>query len=122
VASRTDTERPADRGVGAPAAARVFGFRFFATPADQPRARRGTDVVLLVPALLGLALAIAAYAPSSLERHRVAEFGLTIGLSSAGLTPEAAISAVLLCRISTYYLPPAWGFPAMLWLQRNRYL
>jgi len=52
----------------------------------------------------------------------VAEFGLTLGLSSAGMTPEAAIAAVLLYRISTYFLPPAWGFPAMLWLQRNRYL
>ena len=51
----------------------------------------------------------------------VAEFGLTIGLTSAGMTPEAAIAAVLLYRISTYYLPPAWGFPAMLWLQHNRY-
>ena len=52
----------------------------------------------------------------------VAEFGLTIGLTSAGMTPEAAIAAVLLYRISTYYLPPAWGFPAMLWPQHNRYL
>jgi uncharacterized membrane protein YbhN (UPF0104 family) len=38
------------------------------------------------------------------------------------MVPEAAIAAVLLYRIATYYLPPAWGFPAMLWLQRNRYL
>jgi len=52
----------------------------------------------------------------------VAEFGLSIGLTSAGMEPEAAIAAVLLYRIATYYLPPAWGFPAMLWLQRNRYL
>jgi uncharacterized membrane protein YbhN (UPF0104 family) len=52
----------------------------------------------------------------------VAEFGLTIGLVSAGMTEEAALAAVLLYRIATYYLPPAWGFPAMLWLQRNRYL
>ena len=44
------------------------GFRFFAAPPGQPRARRGTDVVLLVPAVLGLALAIAAYPPSSLEQ------------------------------------------------------
>jgi glycosyltransferase 2 family protein len=35
---------------------------------------------------------------------------------------EAAIAAVLLYRISTYYLPPLWAFPAMLWLQRNQYL
>jgi di/tricarboxylate transporter/uncharacterized membrane protein YbhN (UPF0104 family) len=52
----------------------------------------------------------------------VVEFGLTIGLSSAGMTPETAIAAVLLYRIATYYLPPTWGFPAMLWLQRSRYL
>jgi uncharacterized membrane protein YbhN (UPF0104 family) len=52
----------------------------------------------------------------------VAEFGLTIGLSSAGMTAETAIAAVLLYRIATYYLPPAWGFPALVWLQRNRYL
>jgi hypothetical protein len=42
--------------------------KFFAAPPGQPRARRGTDVVLLVPTLLGLALAIVAYPPSSLER------------------------------------------------------
>jgi uncharacterized membrane protein YbhN (UPF0104 family) len=52
----------------------------------------------------------------------VAEFGLTVGLTSAGMDAEAAISAVLLYRIATFYLPPAWGFPALLWLQRNRYL
>jgi hypothetical protein len=52
----------------------------------------------------------------------VAEFGLTIGLVSAGMTDEAALAAVLLYRIATYYLPPLWGFFAMLWLQRNRYL
>jgi uncharacterized membrane protein YbhN (UPF0104 family) len=52
----------------------------------------------------------------------VAEFGLTIGLVAAGMTDEAALAAVLLYRISTYYLPPVWGFGAMLWLQRNRYL
>ncbi len=52
----------------------------------------------------------------------VAEFGLTIGLVSAGMVSEAAIAAVLLYRISVYYLPPLWGFPAMLWLQRRQYL
>jgi uncharacterized protein (TIRG00374 family) len=52
----------------------------------------------------------------------VAEFGLAIGLTSAGMTEEAALAAVLLYRIATYYLPPLWGFFAMQWLQRNRYL
>jgi glycosyltransferase 2 family protein len=52
----------------------------------------------------------------------VAEFGLSIGLVSAGMTDEAALAAVLVYRISTFYLPPVWGFFALLWLQRNRYL
>ena len=52
----------------------------------------------------------------------VAEFGLAIGLVAAGMTDESALAAVLLYRISTFYLPPVWGFFAMLWLQRNRYL
>jgi hypothetical protein len=58
----------ADRGVSAPALLLGKGIRLFAAPADQPRTRRGTDIVLLVPALLGLALAIAAYPPDALER------------------------------------------------------
>ncbi len=52
----------------------------------------------------------------------VAEFGLALGLTSAGMTPEPAVAAVLLYRIATFYLPPLWGFFALRWLQRNRYL
>jgi len=52
----------------------------------------------------------------------VAEFGLAIGLVSAGMSDETALAAVLLYRISTFYLPPLWGFFALHWLQRNRYL
>jgi uncharacterized membrane protein YbhN (UPF0104 family) len=52
----------------------------------------------------------------------VVEFGLTLGLTSAGMTQEPALAAVLLYRFSTFYLPPVWGFFAMRWLQRNRLL
>ncbi len=52
----------------------------------------------------------------------VAEFGLVIGLTAAGMTEEAALAAVLMYRIATFYLPPLWGFFSMQWLQRNRYL
>jgi uncharacterized membrane protein YbhN (UPF0104 family) len=52
----------------------------------------------------------------------VSEFGLTLGLTSAGMSEEAALAAVLLYRISSFYLPPIWGFFAMRWLQRNRYI
>src|SRR5262249_55511873 len=80
-------------GVRLPAALGL-GVRFFAAPRDQARARRGTDVVLLVPALVGLALAIAAYPPSSLERSLEAFL--------AGLPG---------------WLTPVWGFLSdLLWL------
>ena len=52
----------------------------------------------------------------------VSEFGLTLGLTSAGMPEEPALAAVLLYRLATFYLPPIWGFFAMRWLQRNRYL
>ena len=52
----------------------------------------------------------------------VAELGLTVGLVAAGLTPEGALATALAFRIVTFYLPPLWGFFALGWLQRNRYL
>ena len=52
----------------------------------------------------------------------VVEFGLSIGLTSAGMTQESALVSVLLYRLATFYLPPIWGFFALRWLQRNKYL
>ena len=52
----------------------------------------------------------------------VVEYGLTIGLTSAGMSPEKAIVVVILYRLSTFYLPPIWGFFAFRWMQKNHYL
>jgi uncharacterized membrane protein YbhN (UPF0104 family) len=52
----------------------------------------------------------------------VTEFGLTVGLTAAGMPDEAALAAVVLYRVATFYLPPVWGFFAMRWLQRNAHL
>ena len=52
----------------------------------------------------------------------VTELGLTVGLTSAGMTEATALGAVLLYRIATFYLPPVWGVFALRWLQRNKYL
>jgi glycosyltransferase 2 family protein len=52
----------------------------------------------------------------------VVEYGLTIGLTSAGMPQEAALATVFLYRLSTFYLPPIWGFFALRWLQRNHFL
>src|SRR6187551_2913655 len=45
--------------------------RVFASPRGQRRYRRATDVFVLVPSLLGLALLIAVYPPSAFERSLV---------------------------------------------------
>jgi hypothetical protein len=55
------------RGVGAPELLRQ-GMKLFAAPKGQPRARRGTDVVLLLVSLVGVAAVIAAYPAGSVER------------------------------------------------------
>jgi glycosyltransferase 2 family protein len=52
----------------------------------------------------------------------VVEFGLEVGLTSAGMTSSAAAAAILLYRLATFYLPPVWGFFAFRWLQRHSYL
>ncbi len=83
-----------DRGVEVSVAVLRGGLRVFAAPPGQPRARRATDVVLLVPALLGLGVAIAAYPPSSFER-----------------------SLERFLRSIPGWLDPAWGFLSdALWL------
>lgn len=52
----------------------------------------------------------------------VAELRLALGPTGAGMTSETALAAVLLYRISTFYLPPLWGSFALRWLQRSWYL
>jgi len=42
----------------------------------------------------------------------VAEFGLEVGLTSAGMSASAAAATVLMYRLATFYLPPTWGFLA----------
>lgn len=52
----------------------------------------------------------------------VAEGGLTFGLVQAGMPEGAAFAAVLLYRMTTFYLPPIWGFFALRWLERHEHL
>jgi uncharacterized protein (TIRG00374 family) len=52
----------------------------------------------------------------------VVEGGLAFGLVNAGMTEEAALAAVLLYRMASFYLPPIWGYPAFRWLQNNGHL
>ncbi len=52
----------------------------------------------------------------------VTEGGLILGLTSFDVPQEVAFAAVILYRLSTFYLPPVWGFFSLRWLERNRYL
>ena len=45
-----------------------------------------------------------------------------IGLTGAGMVEEAAFAAVITYRVSTFYLPPIWGWFATSWLRRHSYL
>jgi len=52
----------------------------------------------------------------------VAEGGLTLGLVMAGVPEEPAFAAVVAYRLTTFYLPPIWGYPSLRWLERNAHL
>jgi uncharacterized protein (TIRG00374 family) len=52
----------------------------------------------------------------------IVEGGLAVGLTAAGLPESSALATALLYRIATFYLPPFWGWFALQWLRRNRYL
>jgi uncharacterized protein (TIRG00374 family) len=52
----------------------------------------------------------------------VTEGGLIFGLTTFGVPQEVAFAAVMVYRFATFYLPPIWGWFALNWLERNRYL
>jgi uncharacterized membrane protein YbhN (UPF0104 family) len=52
----------------------------------------------------------------------IVEGGLVVGLAAAGMSQTSAVTAVLLYRFATFYLPPIWGWFALTWLRRRQYL
>jgi uncharacterized membrane protein YbhN (UPF0104 family) len=52
----------------------------------------------------------------------VTEGALMVALTSAGMGEEAAFASVITYRLSTFYLPPIWGWFALQWLRRHSYL
>ncbi|MBV9822488.1 MAG: flippase-like domain-containing protein, partial [Actinobacteria bacterium] len=69
--------------------------------------------------LAGSAIGSAAPTPGGLGAVEVA---LSTGLAASGLASAAAISAVLLFRLATFWLPVPAGWLAMQWLQRREAL
>ncbi len=52
----------------------------------------------------------------------ITESALIVGLTSVGVEETVAFAAVISYRLSTFYLPPIWGYVALRWLGRNGYL
>ncbi len=52
----------------------------------------------------------------------VAEAGMTAGLAAVGVDSDVALSAVLVYRLVSYYLPPLWGYMSLRWLERHDYM
>lgn len=52
----------------------------------------------------------------------VSEAGMTAGLTAVGVPSDIAISAVLVYRLVSYYLPPLWGYVSLRWLTKHEYL
>jgi uncharacterized protein (TIRG00374 family) len=52
----------------------------------------------------------------------VAEAGLTAALTAIGIDANVAVSAVLVYRLVSTYLPPIWGYFCLNWLKRHDYL
>ena len=52
----------------------------------------------------------------------VSEAGMTAGLTAIGVESDVAVSAVLVYRLVSYYLPPLWGYVSLKWLTKHDYL
>ena len=52
----------------------------------------------------------------------ITESALIVGLTGVGVEETVAFAAVISYRLSTFYLPPIWGYVALRWLGRNGYL
>jgi glycosyltransferase 2 family protein len=52
----------------------------------------------------------------------VSEGALVVGLTGVGLSQDVAFAATISYRVSTFYLPPIWGWLAMNWMEKRSYI
>jgi glycosyltransferase 2 family protein len=52
----------------------------------------------------------------------VVEAGLILGLTAAGVAEPDATAAVFVQRLFTSYLPPIWGWAALVWMRKRDYV
>ncbi|HEV2256961.1 MAG TPA: lysylphosphatidylglycerol synthase transmembrane domain-containing protein [Streptosporangiaceae bacterium] len=75
--------------------------------------------VLIV--VITLAAIIGGVAPSP-GGIGVVEAGMILGLTAAGVSEADATAAVFIQRLFTSYLPPVWGWFALVWMRKREYL
>lgn len=52
----------------------------------------------------------------------IAAAGLTAGMVAIGVPAPEALSAAIIYRVATFYVPPLYGGPALAWLRRSGYV
>ena len=75
--------------------------------------------VILVVITLGSMLGGVSPVPGGMG---VVEAGMILGLRAAGIPSDQAVAAVFVQRMFTAYLPPFFGWFALMWLRRKEYL
>jgi uncharacterized protein (TIRG00374 family) len=94
----------------------------FATTLGVVAAAFGYEVGLLNLLLINISVSLLASFIPVPGGIGVTEFGLTVGLTAAGVPEETALAIALLYRLFTFYIPPIWGFFAFRWLGKNSLL
>jgi uncharacterized membrane protein YbhN (UPF0104 family) len=82
----------------------------------------GADITLVDALFVNLASSLIAMVIPVPGGIGVAEATLIAGLTAVGVDESAAFGITIAYRMSTFYLPPIWGWFALRWLQKRRFL
>jgi len=82
----------------------------------------GADITIIDALFVNVASSLIAMVIPVPGGIGVAEATLIAGLTAFGVDESTAFGITIAYRMSTFYLPPIWGWFAMRWLQKRRYL
>ena len=72
--------------------------------------------------LLGVGVETAQVAADEVGGIGAAEASLSAGLIAVGVDQPTAFAIAITQRLSTFYLPPIWGYASLRWLTRKGYV
>jgi glycosyltransferase 2 family protein len=82
----------------------------------------GTNITLIEALFVNLAAALLVTFIPVPGGIGVAESALVVGLTGLGVHQDVAFASAISYRVSTFYLPPVWGWAAMHWLESRKLL